>query len=1033
MVRVRCFVPALAGLLLAAAPLSAQTGTITGRVVDSTTSAPLSNAIVSVEGTARRALSREDGTFTVTAVPAGNQSVRVRRIGYAETTQQVSVSSGGTANAEFRLAPQAAALGEIVVTGYGTQRREAISGSVSTIDAEAANVGVIANANQMIQGRVAGVHMTTNNGEPGAGAQIRVRGGTSISASNAPLYVVDGVPLQDADVVARAPSVGGIDAALGRSPLNTINPNDIESITVLKDASATAIYGSRGANGVILIETKRGARGGSSQMEYDVYVAGATAANTLDYLSGSEYRAFITQQRDAAPAGSAERDDWQDRLDNQGTFDTDWEDAVLRTGLATNHNLSFFGGSPTTQYRASLNYFDQQGVVIANGLQRYQGRLNAQHEAFSGKLQLGLNLTASRVFNDYLAFENGGGFEGGVFTNVAIMNPTRPIIDPATGTYWEIGPGAQSVRNPVAMAEQIQDEAPENRILGNLTGAISLHPTLTSRTTLGIDYTDAVRRTYFPRDNAVGAQFNGLARQAQRSLQNINFQQTLTWAPTFGVDHDVELLGGYEYSEFDNYGFEAIMQDFVSDVFLWNNLGAGNKANSAGPLSYIEESQLASFFSRANYGFKDRYFLTGVVRYDGSSRLAEGNQWSVFPAVSGSWRVSEEGFMASRPMGISTLALRAGWGLQGNQAVRPYQTQLLLRASSGARYPFGSSIATGLVAAQVANPNLKWETSEQVNLGIDYGFMADRFTGVIDFYQKTTKDLLLEVPVPQPAVVATRLENIGSVRNRGVELTLNTPLIDRGDRSLNLELVGAIERNEVVSLGDTREFIITGSVNGQGQSGRFAQRIMEGQPLGTFWGPTFTRVVNGEQMFRCARTAADCVNGETTTPTGDDESVIGDANPNFSLGLSNNGRWGNVDFSWLWRTEMGRDVFNNTALVYRTKTNVNQDRNFLADALSDPDAVGEPAKFSSRWIEDGSFVRLQNMTVGYRFNLPSRMGFAGGRSTRVYLSGDNLLLLTGYSGYDPEVFVDRGLASRGIDYVAYPRARTFTLGANVQF
>ena len=1040
MVRVRSFIPALAGLVLAAVPLQAQTGTITGRVVDSTTSAPLSNAIVSVEGTARRALSRDDGTFTVVDVPAGAQRVRVRRIGYAEVAQQVSVSSGGASNVEFRLAPQAAALGEIVVTGYGTQRREAISGSVSTIDAEAANVGVIANANQMLQGRVAGVHMTTNNGEPGAGAQIRVRGGTSISASNAPLYVVDGVPLQDADVVARAPSVGGIDAALSRSPLNTINPNDIESITVLKDASATAIYGSRGANGVILIETKRGARGGNAQMEYDVYVAGATAARTLDYLTGDQYRSFIQSQIDATTG--ATRTAWQTRLAAQDTFNTNWEDAVLRTGVATNHNLSFFGGSATTQYRASLNYFDQKGVVIANGLQRYQGRLNAQHEAFQGKLQLGLNLTASRVFNDYLAFENGGGFEGGVFTNVAIMNPTRPVIDPATGTFYEIGPGAQSVRNPVAMAEQIQDEAPENRILGNLTGAISLLPTLTSRTTLGVDYTDAVRRTYFPRSSAVGAQFNGLARQAQRNLQNLNFQQTLTWAPSFGVDHDVELLGGYEYSQFDNTGFEAIMQGFITDVFLWNNLAAGTQANSPAPISYVEESQLASFFSRANYGFKDRYFLTGVIRYDGSSRLAEGNQWSVFPAVSASWRLSEEGFMSSRPMGISTLALRAGWGLQGNQAVRPYATQLLLRASNGARYPFGSSIATGLVAAQVANPNLKWETSEQVNVGLDYGVMNDRFTGVIDLYQKTTRDLLLDVAVPPPAVVNTRLENIGSIRNRGVEVTLNTPLLDRGDRSLNLELVGSAERNEVLSLGPDREFIITGAVNGQGQSGRFSQRIIVGEPLGTFWGPTFTRVVNGRQMFRCARSDdpattavenADCVNGETQTPTGSDESVIGNANPDFSLGLSNNGRWSNIDFSWLWRAEFGRDVFNNTALVYRSKTNVNQNRNFLVDALSDPDSVGEPAKFSSRWIEDGSFLRLQNMTIGYRFNMPSRMGFAAGRSTRVYLSGDNLLLFTGYSGYDPEVFVDRGLASRGIDYVAYPRARTFTLGANVQF
>jgi TonB-linked SusC/RagA family outer membrane protein len=1044
---VRTLLPALAGVLLVAGQLGAQeTGSVTGRVVDSASAQPLASVTVVVEGTERRAVTRVDGSFTITLVPAGSQRVRARRIGYATREQTVTVPSGGTANVDLALAAQAAALSEVVVTGYGTQRREAISGSVSTIDASAANVGVIANANQMIQGRVAGVHMTTNNGEPGAGAQIRIRGGTSISASNDPLYVVDGVPLQNESIVASGVSRGGIDAALPRSPLNTINPNDIESITVLKDASATAIYGSRGANGVVLIETKR-RNTGTGSMEYDTYVAAAAPASRLEYLTGNQYRAFIQRQIDTSTV-AANRAAWQARLAAQGTANTDWEKELTRTAFATNHNLSFFGGSPTTQYRASLNYFNQEGVVIANGLRRYQGRLNAQHQAIGGKVQMGLNLTASRVHNDYLAFENGGGFEGGVFTNMAIMNPTQPVRT-ATGAYFEIGPGAQSVRNPVALAEQIQDVAPENRVLGDLTGSISLRSNLTSRTTVGVDYTDALRKTYFPRSNAIGAQFNGLARQAQRNLQNLNFQQLLTFAPTIGTNHEFEILGAYEFSRVANSGFEAIMQGFITDVFLWNNLAGGTQAASPAPISYVQQSELASFFSRVNYSFADRYFVTGVIRYDGSSRLAEGNQWSTFPAISASWRVNEESFMANQPFSVSTLALRAGFGRQGNQAVRPYATQLLLRASDGARYPFGSGITTGLVAAQVENPNLKWETAEQVNFGIDYGFKDDRFTGVIDFYQKTTRDLLLDIAVPQPAVVATRLENVGSIRNRGVEVTFNTPLLDRGNRSLNMELVAAVERNKVVSLGDTaRKFIITGSVNGQGQSGRFSQRIVVGEPLGTFWGPTFTRVETnltnaryGQQLFSCDRVDdpatttvvenADCIGGETNNPTGNDESVIGNANPSFTLGLSNNGRWNQLDFSWLWRAEMGRDVFNNTALVYRTKTNINQDRNFLAEALDDPDAIGEPAKFSSRWIEDGSFVRLQNVTLGYR--LPQRFAFGSARNTRVYVSGDNLLLFTGYSGYDPEVFVDRGLASRGIDYVAYPRARTFTLGANVQF
>jgi iron complex outermembrane receptor protein len=378
------------------------------------------------------------------------------------------------------------------------------------------------------------------------------------------------------------------------------------------------------------------------------------------------------------------------------------------------------------------------------------------------------------------------------------------------------------------------------------------------------------------------------------------------------------------------------------------------------------------------------------------------------------------------------LALRAGWGVQGNQAVRPYGTQLLLRASAGSRYPFGSTLTTGLEAAQVANPDLKWETSTQINLGLDYGFKNDRFTGVLDVYQKTTKDLLLDVSVPQPAVVATRLENVGSLRNRGFELSLDAQVFERARSQLTVGFVAGVERNEVTNLGAGRAFIGTSDVNGQGQSGRLAQRIIVGEPIGTFWGPKFLRVnTAGKQVFACVKQRPECINGETTTPSGDDDEIIGNANPDFTLGLTSNGRFGAFDASWLWRAEVGKDVFNNTALVYSTKTNVLQDRNFLASALSDQDAVGEPAIYSSRWIESGTFLRLQNITVGYRFNASSISRFA--RSARVFVSADNLLLLSGYDGYDPEVFVDRGLAARGTDYVTYPRARTFTTGFQIEF
>ena len=388
--------------------------------------------------------------------------------------------------------------------------------------------------------------------------------------------------------------------------------------------------------------------------------------------------------------------------------------------------------------------------------------------------------------------------------------------------------------------------------------------------------------------------------------------------------------------------------------------------------------------------------------------------------------------MAGQPMGVSTLAIRAGWGLQGNQAVRPYATQTLFRADEGSRYPFGTTVYTGLVAAQVANPDLGWEKTRQVNFGVDYGFADNRFTGVLDLYQKTTTDLLLEVSVPQPAVVSTRFENIGSIRNRGVEGTLNAEIWSRPSGTLSAGLVATVERTKVVDLGGSRKFINTGGVSGQGQSGRVAQRIIEGEPIGTFWGPRFVGVdAAGRQLFACTKVRPQCVDGRTTAPIGDDEEIIGNANPDFSLGLRNNLTFGKFDASWLWRGEFGGDVFNNTALVYSSKSNVLNDRNFLRSALDDPIALGEPAIYSSRWIEDRTFVRLQNMTVGYTFDLPTGLGV--GKQTRVYLSGDNLLLFTDYSGYDPEVFIGAGLAARGMDYLTYPRARTFTLGARVQF
>ena len=1014
-------------LCAAAAGAQAPPGTITGRAIDSTSQLPVANVRVAVEGTTRVAITRADGSFTITPIAAGTYRVRATHLGNVAQTREVIVTAGATSTVDFRLAVAATTLTELVVTGYGNQRREAVTGSVTTVNADDANVGQITTPTQLLQGRVPGVNIIQNNGGPGAGVQVRIRGGTSISASNDPLYVIDGVPINNAPV---EPTSLGQNNSLPRNPLSLINPNDIESITVLKDASATAIYGSRGANGVVQITTRRGSTS-RPELTYDSYTGWATRSRTLDVLNGEEYRAFVQGEVNAGRLAAT-------RLTGLGTFNTNWEDALLRTGATQSHNLAFSGGGGTTRYRGSLGYFDQQGIVLSSGLQRLSGRLSASQQAINNRLRLGFNLNTSQVRNDYLVSENTGGFTGTAFTNMLIMNPTQPVrvTDPATGVerFYEIGTGAVPVRNPVAIAEQVKDDGTSRRTLGNLTADFDILPNLTAQVNAGTDRANGVRSAYYPRISPLGASTNGDALIGELSNSTNTLQTYLTYRATPGA-HSLELLGGYEYNEYSTVSANLEAQNFITDAFDYYNLSAGSVVQSGFVGSGRSDSRLASFFGRANYGFKDRYFLTGVVRRDGSSRFGSGNQWAVFPAVSASWLVSGEDFMRRLP--FSELKLKGGYGLNGSQEISPYAA--LITLATGPRATFGEVGVVGVSPNQNPNPDLKWEQTAQWNVGVDYGIADGRFAGTLEYYVKNTSDLLLTVNVPQPAVVATRLENIGSIRNKGFEFTLDARTWSRPNLDLTLGVLGSIERNTVQSLGKTA-FITSGGVSGQGQSGQNSQRIMPGFPLGTFYGPEYIGVDDqGRQRFAkydavfnaggviTSRTR----NGETLTPTASDYGVIGNANPQYSLGTQGKLRAGRFDASYLVRGVFGQDVLNNTALVYSTKGNALQDKNFLKSALTDPIGITQPAIFSSRWIESGSFVRLQNVTVGYSFTLPG--AWQQGRTTRVYVSGDNLLLKTNYSGYDPDAFTSSGLASRGIDYLNYPNPRTVIVGARLDF
>ncbi len=1008
----------------------AQTSTITGTVTDSTTLQALVGAAVAIEGTQRGTTVGANGEFTLTGLVAGTYRVTARYIGYAPITHEVTVRDRSEATLSFALPRQAMVMDEIVVTGYGAQRRVAITGSVASVQAEDANVGVVTNADEMLQGRVAGVTVTQNSGEPGSGTQIRVRGGTSISAGNEPLYVIDGVAISNLSTEAEGVGVGG-DASLARNPLSLINPNDIESITVLKDAAAAAIYGARGANGVILIETRQGQRDQTS-FEYDGYVSVASRARSLNLVTGDQYRQFVEAQVAAGTVDPA-------RLDGLGSASTDWENEVTRSALVQNHNFAFSGGTQSTQYRASLNYMDQEGVTRGSGFKRYQGRLNGTQYAWDDKLQLRLNLTASHMEHDYVTYQDGGGFEGAVFQNMVQFNPTQPVTvtDTATGQqkFYEIGPGAVSVRNPVAMIDQLTDLAGTTRVLGNVRAQLDFTRTFSAQMVVGADRSESTRRIYYPSESPVGAQWNGRAVQRSLELTSLTFQGVLTWGDRIGLDHDIEVVAGYEANEFDRDQFSAESRDFLTDAFRFDNLAAGNELLPQA--SFREEKRLIGIFGRVNYGFKDRYFLTGVIRRDGSSVFGADNKWGTFPAISGSWRLSEESFMYNTP--FSELRLRAGYGLQGNEAVAPYQS--LITLSPGDRYVFGQSPVVGVAPNQNPNPDLKWERTSQFNVALDYGFMDNRLTGSFEYYVKNTDDLLLEVVVPQPAAVERRLENIGKVKNTGFEAIVDWLITNRANLTWTAGLVFAAEKNEVTDLGGLN-FITTGFVSGQGQSGQVSQRILPGYALGTFYGPEFIgHNAAGEQLFNqysverdsAGRETSRTLTGQTTTPGGDDFVPIGNANPSWEMGLRTGLTFGGFDMSLLLRAKVGLDVFNNTALVYGTKSNVLQDKNFLASAIDDSTGITQPAIYSSRWIEDASYLRLSNIVLGYTFQLPGAFVGAGSMA-RLYVAADNLFLITGYTGYDPEAHTDRGnLAVRGVDYLSYPRARAFTFGLRLTF
>jgi TonB-linked SusC/RagA family outer membrane protein len=998
---------------------------VTGVVRTTPAGTPLAGALVSATGTVHDATTRADGSYTL-ALPPGTYQIRARALGYAPATvDSVVVRDGAATPVNLTLERQATALSEVVVVGYGTQRRGDISGAVSSVNvAEIASVATSASVGQLLQGRVAGAQVTSNNGAPGGGLSIRVRGTNSITANSEPLYVIDGIPSYVGS--------GGQDPNV--NPLTSINPQDIENIEVLKDASATAIYGARGSNGVVLITTKLGRRG-ENHVGFQSTLGTQSPSRYIAMLNGRQFadevnEASINAGRTAPYSASV--------LATLGAG-TDWQRAVLRRDAPLqSHEMNVSGGDDRTRYFVSGALYDEQGIVRATDFRRYTGRLNLDRNVTS-RLHVGTSLTLSDVFQNLQITDNA--LNSGTVMSALWYNPNTPIRD-TSGAYVQTSAITFPVYNPVALVENLQNDESIFSALGNVFAEYRLLPGLQLRSSLGTTSAFDRSRYFAPRNTALGANTNGNANETSATSISIINENTATYSRDVrGRDH-VDLTGGFTAQRNTGESLYGANQQFVNDVTGVYNLVAGTSPTSD---TDYNNSALLSYLGRVNYNLLGRYILTVAGRYDGSSRFGASTKWGFFPSAGLAWRVSDEPFLAGQKL-FDDIKLRLGYGETGNEKIGAYNS---LARLSTRTYAFGGATVTGYYPAGAApNPLLKWETTRQTNGGIDVALFGERVTSSFDVYNSVTSDLLLVVTLPNTSGYTSQLRNVGSVRNRGVEFALTTANVRRPNASWSTTFTIAGNRNRVLDLGGSNELV--GPDKGiSTQTGQTTVVIRPGQPLGSFLGyRTNGLYQQGDACpLKTKRPNLDCIPGEYryVDVNGDsvisaaDRVILGNGQPDFYGGLQNSITVGPLSLNVFLQGSKGGRVLNAPAINLR---NINILSNQTVDALdrwtptnTDTDVpranAARPREIYDVHVEDGSFLRLQTLSLGYE--LPKRL-VRGMQSARLTVTGENVKVWTKYKGYDPEVNSFGGNSvSRGIDLGAYPRARRWTGGVNLTF
>lgn len=966
---------------------------VKGKVLDEN-GLPLPGATIMETGTTNMVVTNMDGNFEI-AVAQG-KTLDVIFVGYK--TQTLTVK-GKTLN--VNMIPDASELNEVLVVGYGKVAKKDATGSVAQLSEAQFRQGVNTSADQLLQGKVAGVRVVQTSGEPGAGVNVTIRGVGSIRSGSTPLFVVDGVPLSNDDVSPAGTNVG-FGSSSAKNPLNFLNTSDIESISVLKDASAAAIYGARGSNGVVIVTTKKGKKG-EGTFTMDSYVGLSTVAHKLDLLDAKQYREKLTD-----PA-----------FDHGGN--TDWQDVIFREAVTRNNSLSYAKQSNTGNYYVSLAQMDQEGIVNQSAFKRTSARINAAESFLDDqRLKIKVNLTASETKDNGVPTSDDGGSNGQLIIHTLMANPTRNVFD-EKGEYTNFNMNAHY--NPAYLLSIYEDETRTLRVLGNMETSFRLAKGLEYKLNLGIDRSIAERNTtIYP--NITDLTPRG--RYVQNNLESKNslVEHYLTYDITEDK-HKFDAMAGFSYQKFERSG-----TTFSIDNIANRNVGVkpGNNPAFAGVQSgvagFAQINELQSYFGRVNYSFDSRYLLTASIRADGSTRFGENNKYGYFPSFAAGWNIAQESFLKESNV-INNLKLRASWGQTGNQEVlnKITKASYALAGAEGYYLYDDLNLVNGVSVARTPNPNLKWEVVTQFNIGLDFGFLNDRIYGSVDYFNKTTTDAILNLPSQVLSPTTTVWENIdGEIVNKGLEFMLGGKIFD-GDFKWSMDVNGATLHNEIKNLPVSE--ILSGTISGPGQSGVNANIYKSGYSAGSFYLLKHIGYdANGGNIYQ------DKDNNGVID--GKDRYIMEGAIPKFTYGLNSEMSYKNFDFSFSIIGQTGGYNLNNTFLNALNINNLASDRN-VASVYAN--SVANPAnspQISSLYLEKSDFIRLNTARIGYNFK-PANVKWLQGIS--FYITGQNLLTITNYNGFDPLINSPKpngGNQSIGIDYSSYPTSRTFLFGTTLK-